>query len=92
MNRLRGTALGLVVGVCLLAAAPVALADGGRTPALRAVAERADGWLPAWLARVAAWLRWDEEAGGRAAKPRAVYGAACGDHGATADPNGGPCS
>lgn len=91
MKGLRQTALGLVVGLCLLAAAPAALADGGRTPALRAAAERADGWLPAWLARVAAWLGWDEAAGGRAAKPRAVYGTACADHGSTFDPNGAPC-
>jgi hypothetical protein len=92
MKALRCTALGLVVGVCLLAAAPAALADGGRAPAVRAVAERADGWLPAWLLRVAAWLGLDEAAERPAAKPRAVYGTACGDHGATADPNGGPCS
>jgi hypothetical protein len=84
MKALRGAALGLVVVLCLLAAAPVALADDGWTP--RAVAGNAGDWIAEWVARIAGWFGWGDDQ-----QPRATSEAAGGDCHGGLDPNGNRC-
>jgi hypothetical protein len=108
MKALRATALGLVVGLCLLTATPAALADGGWNPGVRAVVERPGGWLPGWMLQIAEWLGWEEPSERASAPPRAIVEeqesstapsgsptpspTANCDHGSTMDPGGAPCT
>ncbi len=86
MKASRVAALGLVVGLCLLAPAPAALADGGWNPGVRVSVDGPDGWLPMWLVRVAAWLGWETPAEPAGAQPRAIFE----QHGSCTDPSGNP--
>lgn len=86
MKGLRVAALGLMVVLCLVAAAPVALAGEGRTTRVAAAVGAGD-WIAGWMERVAQWLGWEHEG------PRAVVdSAAGGDCGAGLDPHGTPGS
>jgi hypothetical protein len=85
MKGLRVTALGLVVGLCLLAAAPAVQAEDTWVPGRLAAADPGD-WLGYWMTRLAGWFGWGEEQGQGSSEPRAVWAA----HGCGIDPNGNP--
>ena len=71
MKGLRGAALGLVVVLCLLAAAPAAFAEDTWTP--RAVVGNPGDWLAEWAARIAGWFGWGE------GQPQAITEAEAGE-------------
>jgi hypothetical protein len=61
MKRLRVTALGLVVGLCVLAAAPAVYAGDGLQPPIPLVVGGPGGWLAGWAERIAEWFGWGDE-------------------------------
>ena len=81
MKGLRVAALGLVVGMCLSAAAPATLAGDLITDPKPLVAGPG-GWLGEWLERVVGWFGWGDEEGGL----RRVVAAT----GSCVDPGGAP--
>lgn len=83
MKWLRVAALGLVVGLCVLTAAPAAGACGYVNPVgmCSVFGVRSDR-VPGWLARAAAWLGWGE---GEGELRKVVAGT-----GSCVDPGGAP--
>ncbi len=88
MKRSRVAALGLIVAVCLLAAAPAARA-GVITGDGTALLERPGEWLGRWVAWLAGWIGWGGEEGQVGGGAGAVIAA----HGSCVDPGGNaiPC-
>ncbi len=106
MKPCRVTAFGLVMILCLIAAAPAAHAAGGAVPGGTAMIGWAGDWAGQWMARLAAWLGWGSDEPRPAEQPRAVVEAGkgdckdcappppttSGDCSGSTDPSGTPCN
>ncbi len=103
MKWLRVTALGLAVGLCVLAAAPAVYAEDVITPGRSMVLDEPGEWIAGWVARLAAWLGWGGEEPRATAEPAGGSGnggtdlsgspppTGFGDCTGAMDPNGVPC-